>query len=1241
MEWQDNVQFRLNADTEISTSLVKGHLINENLLPYYYSDWIISNNLRLKNYKIINPVYESFVPTANIRNASSNLGLKPFVELKFVKQRETSTASFIIVPIIKEKNIYKRLISFDLQYTPSLVGVNSKVSKTTTIKNSVLSNGLWYKFAIEKTGVYKINKSFLQSLGIDVNNIDPKQIKIYGNGGAMLPNANNVERPDGLQENSIYIEGEDDGVFNDGDYILFYARGPHTWNTTGNDLSFYKHEYNIYSEESVYFITVGNSEGKRIQNASKIVSNSAQSITSYHDYIFYEKEEVNLLSAGSQWFGEAFNIDNTQTFDIPFENINTSKDITVRVRAVAESALSSSMNVNVGGANVFSLNFNAANGLTEAYANLKSSSFLYNNNIVQVELDYNNNGNPSAKAYLDYIEVLGEKNLIATGSQFMFRNLDVANSTGSENYEYSITNSNNIDFLWNITNPLAPSLVENISSTGNFKFIAEGGVLQEYLVLNSNDYFEPKKLNESRVENQNLHNLVNIDYLVVTQDYLLGQAQRLVDFHTENSGLNAIAVPLHEIYNEFSSGNPDVTAIRDFIKNLYDHSTTNKIKYVCFLGDASYDYKDRIAGNNNVVPVYESFASFNLASSFVTDDYYGMMDENEGLMNAIDKQDVVTGRIPVTDVNQAEKVIDKILGYSNNESFGSWRTNIMLVADDLDSDSEGVLQSNMESIGDDITLNKPLFNLKKVFADAYQQEISAGGAIYPSVNTEISNQVEKGVLLVDYFGHGGVYGWASERILEVSEIQSWNNTNKLPLFVTVTCEFSRFDNPAKTTAGEYVLWNETGGASSLITTTREVYISVGQAFNLELVKPLLEFNNEGFSIAENLMITKNKFTTSQRYFIYYLGDPAMKLAVPKPNISITKMNDVDVTQSLDTIKALSKVKFEGQVLDVSNNLVDDFNGELAITVFDKGNIKTTLDNGNFGIKMDFDVIESTIFKGRATVKDGVFSVEFVAPKDLKIAYGKGKLSFYADNKKIDKSGYSFDVVVGGVNENAPEDNVGPTVQLYMNDLSFVEGGNTNQSPLFIAVLEDENGINTSITAVDHDIVAYLDGDLSNPIILNEYYQTELNDYTEGKVNYQLRDLEPGLHTITLKAWDTYNNLTESTLTFFVVGDGGLELTNVLNYPNPFVNYTEFWFNHNKPNELLEVQVQIFTVSGKLVKTINETVQSEGNLSRSISWNGLDDFGSRIGKGVYIYKLKVKSLNSNTRAEKTEKLVILQ
>ena len=1111
------------------------------------------------------------------------------------------------------------------------------------VSSSVLASGDWYKFSVDTTGVFKIDKNLLQQIGISTNDLNPKKIHIYGNGGNVLPVLNSDFRHDDLQENAIYIEGEADGSFDNSDYILFYAKGPHDWliNTTTKSAS---HRQNIYSDEAYYFITVSNEDGKRIQQKTNVTGSATEVITTYNDFTFFEKEEKNIIAAGTQWFSnEDFNVENTQNFKIPFPNAIKNEDINIEVRAVTTSVVSSKMAVKVNGVDAFNLNFSPVNpaSLTKANTSERNTTIKNSTNLIDISLTYDNGGNPSASAFLDYIEITGKKNLIANGNQFSFRSFNQVDAAGV--VEYEVKNGSNINQIWDVTNHINPKVITNEDAGSNFKFKDNSGVLNEYIVLSKSDYYIPKSLKDGKINNQDLHALKDLNYVVITNSELSLEAQRLVDYHQKNSNLTAKVVLLDEIYNEFSSGSKDITGIRDFLKHLYttNSSEDKKLKYVCFFGDASYDYKDRITGNNNIVPVKLSESSFNLASSYVTDDYYVMLEDNEGTMNTSHSIDVVSSRIPVSTVAQAKDVVDKILKYYNKNAIGDWRNTITFLADDIDEKGEEVIQQGVETISDEIKVNKPIFNVNKIYADAYVQENSSGGERYPEVNKAITNAIEKGTLVFDYFGHGGEDGFASERILEKPQIQSFNNPNSLPLLITVTCDFSRFDNPNRITAGELTLRNPNGGAASMVTTTREVYISLGQRFNQQLIRILLEFNNEDYTMAESLMKTKNQFNSEQKFFIFHFGDPAMKLAVPKPNVRITKMNGKDLSQPLDTLKALSKVSFEGVIVDDSNAVLNDFNGTLSTTVFDKPIDKTTLDNDGFGVKMVFDTQDSKLFRGKSTVENGSFKFDFIVPKDIKIAYGKGKLSFYAENGKIDKAGYNFDVVVGGINKNAADDSVGPEINLYMNDESFIDGGNTNASPNLIAVLKDPSGINTSITAVDHDIVGVLDGDTTNPIILNDYYQTELNDFTKGKVNYKLRNLSIGPHTLKIKAWDTYNNSSETTLNFVVVSDAILNLENVLNYPNPFVNYTEFWFNHNKPNETLEVQVQIFTVSGKLVKSIHKNVITTGNLSRNITWNGLDDFGNKIGKGVYIYKLKVKSTTSNLVSEKYEKLVILQ
>ena len=573
----------------------------------------------------------------------------------------------------------------------------------------------------------------------------------------------------------------------------------------------------------------------------------------------------------------------------------------------------------------------------------------------------------------------------------------------------------------------------------------------------------------------------------------------------------------------------------------------------------------------------------------------------------------------------------------------------MLVSDDVDEEFEFEdLQLNLDRLGDQISEEKPFINVKKIHSDSYQQQTSAGGDRYPEVNEAIINALEVGSLVMNYFGHGGEDGLASEFIFIQQEARELTNDNRFPCFVTVTCEFTKFDNPQRITAGELTYWNQNGGAVSMITTTRSIGVSLGVRFNQDLAEELFGFGRvTPDPPAEALRSSKNQESSANRRVIFYIGDPAMRLAFPAPSIRLTTLNGVPIEQATDTLKALSRVRLGGEVTDVAGNLLTSYNGTLQAKVFDKNVDRQTL--GNDGVRngegqlliMDFQTLGEGLFNGQATVTGGAFEFEFVVPRDIQIPVGNGRVSLYSkqENASEDRAGFNLDLQVGGLNESAPEDNQGPTIELFMNDESFVNGGITNDSPILIARLMDENGINTA-SGIGHDMIAILDRDEANPFVLNEYYLAEVDDFTKGKATYNLRDLEEGLHTLTFKAWDVYNNSSTAEIQFVVAGDDKLEITRVLNYPNPFVNYTEFWFNHNRPFEPLEVQVQVFTVSGKVVWTRNQIVNTDGFLSRDIIWDGRDDFGDRIGKGTYVYKITVKSTLTNQQVEKFEKLVIL-
>ncbi|MCF6350393.1 MAG: type IX secretion system sortase PorU [Flavobacteriaceae bacterium] len=1250
LHWKDKTEFAVistksNTSTIIPT--VEGGSFDHYFLPTYSSSWKVNSNLKVMSFKVKNIVYKTASKKTFHKESQQHFPTKLKSSFEIKNTRNESFAVLNITPLLLSDGILKKIESFEIEYqlTPK-----TKTKSFSTVHDSPFSFGNWYKFAVDTTGVYKLSRSFIRSLGLNTG-VNPKNIKIYGNGGAMLNELNSDFRYDDIQENAIYFSGEEDGSFDSNDYILFYAQGPDIWkHDINNNLA--THQTNIYSDKAYYYITVADDLGKRIQTQASINTTPDLTVTTFNDTMLHEKDVLNFDSFGQEFYGESFQIENTQVFTFNFTDLDLTKPINIKMKSGATA--SCNFTLNIEGQNLFSYFISNPNPSTQVgKTNTGNANFTATNESLNIEVVYDSNNNPSTRAYLDYIEVNGVKNLIARDKQFSFRNYQAASQTGV--VAYQIQNSSNIFQIWNVTDKINVSQVSNQSTGNDFSFKTSGGILNEYLILNENDYYEPEIIQNRLVENQNLHAIKDIDYLIITTDELRSEAQRLADYHKQNSGFTTLILNPEKIYNEFSSGAKDVTAIRDFIRHLYlNASTTEKrIKYVLLFGDTSFDFKN-IEENNGPIDIvaFQSVNSLDLAESFVTDDFFGMMDDNEGFFsrnaNLInDMKDVATGRMPVKNSIEAKSAIDRTLSYYQKEAFGKWRSHISLVADDLDNESYNFdLQENTELIADNIKDNKPVYNITKIYADAFVQEINAGGERYPTVKEAITNAIERGSLILNYFGHGGENGWASERILDVPQVQNWHNKETLPLFITVTCEFSRLDNPNRNTAGEFLFSNANGGSVNMLTTTRAVYINSGGRFNVGLINNLLEFDtNDNLTIAESLMKTKNQNTDfRQRFFIYFFGDPAMKLPIAKPSVRITEMNDTPIDQQLDTIKALSHVYFKGIITDNNNHLIPDFNGELFVTIYDKSTDRETLNNDNYTGSpntMVFDSRESKIFNGRASVINGEWKFDFIAPRDIRIAYGNAKLSFYSDNQIIDKSGYNTSIIIGGINEDAPEDTIGPTIKLFMNDESFVDGGNTNESPLFLAVLEDESGINTSLTAVDHDIIAILDGDATNPIIMNDFYETELNDFRKGKVKFPFRNLEVGLHTITFKSWDTYNNSSEATLNFVVVSDNDLVLDNVLNYPNPFINYTEFWFNHNKPSETLEAQVQIFTVSGRLIKTLNQTVLNNGTHSRSIVWNGLDDFGNKIGKGVYIYKLNVKVLSNGLQSEKFEKLVILQ
>ncbi len=1229
-------------------------------LPLYFERFKIVSQNSTVNVILTNKVFKEF--DSKTINQIKDLDLIKndiVVKTSISVERKIPYATFSFVPIRKNPLSwkYEKLISFETQIKITASKEKKDLAGLKTYaKNSVLSSGDWYKISTPNSGIHKISYNELQAMGINASSINPKNIRIYGNGGGALPENNSEFRYDDLQENAIYVAGESDASFDSGDYILFYAQGPNTWKYNSASKIF-NHYTNSYSDNAYYFINTDIGQGKRISIEPSSTLASNKSVDKFNARAFYEKDLLNLIKSGRVWYGEKFDIIRTYNNKFSFPNIVPTSRVHLKVDVAARSVSSTNNTFSTvaNGNTLISSVSSVGTSYNSDFAKSSSDtmSFTTSNSNIDVSITFNNTSS-SATGWLDYFELNTARYLKMQENHMAFRNIA---SVGLGNItKFSISNANSSLKIWDVTNHIEPKLIETTISGTILTFKVSTDSLREFVAHNGNYYYSTSFI--EKVTNQNLHGLGQTDMIIVSHPEFVSQANRLANIHINNDGLSVVVVEPKQIYNEFSSGGQDITAIRDFVKMFYDNAglkQNNMPKYLLLFGDGSYDNKNRLNNNTNYIPTFQTSQSLHPAFSYLTDDYYGLLDENEGA-GAGGNLDIGIGRFPVKTAEEAKNMVDKIVRYTSNSkiqntscnnftnaisNLGDWRNIICFIADDEEGNQHLYQADQLATM---IDTSYKDYNVDKIYFDAYTQISTPGGQQYPEAKDAINKRVEKGALIINYTGHGGEIGWAHERVLEIPDINNWNNKNNMPVFVTATCEFSRFDDPARTSAGELVFLNPDGGAISMFTTSRLTYSTYNFTINKCFYNNVFKKNNNEYykmgDIIRNAKVQSGSFSQNRNFVL--LGDPALVLAYPELNALTTKINNVSVTNISvpDTLKALSKVEISGIIEDENGVQKTNFNGTIYPTVFDKAATYTTKANDVTSSKVNFKLRNNILYKGKASIKNGEFTFSFVVPKDIAYQYGYGKISYYAENGVTDANGYFENIIIGGSSDNPVIDNSGPNIELFLNDEKFVFGGITDENPLLLSFVADSNGINTVGNGIGHDIIAILDENTEKSIVLNDYYEADLDSYKKGTIRYPFSELSEGTHTLKLKVWDVLNNSTETNTEFVVAESAELALSHVLNYPNPFTTRTLFYFEHNHPCCNLDVQIQIFTISGRLIKTINTIVQTNGFRAEPIHWDGKDDFGDKIGIGVYIYKLRVKT-QDDSYSEKIEKLVILK
>jgi len=1182
--------------------------------------------------------------------AFENLRFSLFVDTDYDKQEPYLFYRFPVVKL--ENGVFYKLDKFIVNITPKLSSlplITPNSRRGAWPNQSVLASGQWFRVAVDKEGVYKMDRSFLESLGVPVANLDPRTIRVFGHHGDLLPEKNDQFRYKDLQELPIWVAGEQDGRFDNNDFVLFYANAPSKfmYDSVSNSMLFSKH---FYARESVYFIQISETNGRRMRSVSANQNAPfSYTVEEFDEAYRHERDLVNHIKSGRKWYGEHFDRTLRYTLSHTFANRVESSPVFVRTEVVARSLQPSSFTFNIND----SLRFLSVSPLMNLdYSSLfVSSPFVRSftlasvrGNTISCDIAYSKPLSTS-EGWLDYLELHVKRRMIHAGSQTVFYNLE---STRYPSARFVLEGPETLQF-WDISNPMDPAIQQTSFNTNSHRLVTETlGKLKKYISFNVE--FIPKPL--GRVTNQNLHAIRDVQYVIVTAPEFLTAAEDLARFHREKNGLSTIVVTTRQLYNEFSCGIQDISAIRDFLKMLWDEASTpnSKPQYLLLFGDASYDYLDILSNNTNFVPTYQSDNSNNPNFSFCSDDYFALMNDNEGEMNLpngkIGMLDLSVGRLVVSSLTQANAMVAKVKRYHSEEAFGAWRNEYTFVADDMDHRWEDIFVRESELYSKLILEERPASIINPIYLDAFEQKSLGGGERYPGAVEAINNGIERGTLFWNYNGHGGTFGLASERVIEIPQINNWKNRNRLPLFMTATCEFSRYDDPGMVSGGEHVLLNPEGGAIGLLTTTRLVLVTQNSSISFQYFNEAFfakDANGRPASMGEIYRRTMNgpNQNTGDRFFTF-LGDPAVRLAVPSYPIVLDSLNGKAFsTGSVDTLKALSKVVFKGRVLDDNNQTKSDFNGIVFPVVLDKPVTMETRSNDPAAVPVSYLFRNTLLFRGRSQAQNGHFEFQFIVPKDINYRFDTANISLYANNALVDAAGFENTIVVGGSVDSFAKDDVGPVIELFMNDFTFVNGGITGKSPLFIARLSDVSGISTAGSGIGREIIAIIDKGTKTErsIVLNEYYQADLNSYAEGEIRYRLTQLSEGKHTITLKAWDVHNNSSEMTMEFVVEASSNLVVRNVLNYPNPFSTRTTFHFDHNKPGQPLSIQLQIMTIGGKVVKQFfTEEMTASAHLN-PFEWDALDEFGDKLSKGVYLYRLRVKS-ESGEWVEKYEKLLIL-
>ena len=1112
--------------------------------------------------------------------------------------------------------------------------------------NSVLATGKWIQLKVKEDGIYKLTYDDIKKQGIN----DPSKVKIYGYGGWILPEDFTQPYIDDLPEVAVYMDKGSDGVFSSGDYLLFYARGTTKW-TYNPTRDVYEHENNPYSTYGSYFMTESDTAPKEMETSKLLPSSSGYvSLSAFDDYAVHEKDSISILNSGRDLFGENF-VSNAgkQSFTFTIPGI-TSDPGKARLSFAAAPPATTPVTLSIDGQDILNLsvgvvpagNYYLKAISVDSWGNWNGDK----SEKVTATVTYNSAG--QSIAYLNFIALNMKRSLQFYPVAYTFFR---SKESLSNPVTYSIGNPPASCQIWDVTSNSDIRLMETESKNGRLQFSTPASdTLREFVMVDFSKSF-PTPDFAGEIDNQNLHALSPLDMVIITPTVYKEQAQALADKHTQQSGLKVAVVDEQWVFNEFSSGTPDATAYRRFMKMFYDRATSDadKPKYLLLFGDGIFDNRHLTSTGAKTDPkyyllTYQVKESLDEQTSYGTDDYFGFLDDNEGTRLSSDGLDIGVGRFPVSTVNQAVDAVNKVSDYMDNTQYGDWKTNLIFSADKTDTDSPGLFAEHAKQadlLATYMEQNYPEYILNKYYIDAYKLVSANGKLTCPDAKKSLLNRLKDGCFLFNYTGHGNTTNLAGTDLLNIADVRQMNFDN-LPLWITATCDFGWFDG-FDTSGGKAAFLNKTSGAIALFTTSRVVNSQNNFDLNNQLIRYLfLKEGGKHLALGDVLRLGKNQLGNDSNKLNYVLlGDPALVLNYPEWNISLDSINGNLVSDG-ETIElnALDKVTISGVITDENGTRMDNFTGTLKANIFDGQQTMQSVSMNSAGGRFTFTDYPGMIYSGNADVKNGAFSLTFNIPLDISYSQTNGKMGLYAyDQSQMKDAVGSFkQYKLSGTGDNPDDTGEGPEiVTMFLNTENFKDGDQVNETPYFYAKVTDNSGINLSGSGIGHDILLTIDNNPAWTFPLNSYYQA--NDITEGTVGFSIPELPQGKHSLTFRVWNIYNNSTLDSLNFTVVKGYKPTIIDLQAGGNPARDYTYFMFSHNLPETTLKVEIGVYDLTGRTVWTHSETGSSGFLKQYPVKWDLNNNAGSRVPSGMYIYRATVSTANSK-EATQSKKIIVL-